>query len=105
VAGTCQAATGKVSAQISIQNSWGSGYCANLTVTNTSSAAISDWQVGLNLNQSTITSSWNATFSGTGALRTVTPSGGSLAAGSSLVAGFCANSTGSNWQPTVVSSN
>jgi len=105
VAGTCQAALAKVSAQIAIQNSWGGGYCANLTVSNSSNAAIGSWQVGLNLNQSTITSAWNATFSGTGSLRTVTPSGGSLPAGGSIVAGFCANTTGSNWQPTVVSVN
>jgi|GEM_PF-870429 len=105
VGGVCQQASGKVSAQLSIQSSWGGGYCANLTVTNPSSSATNTWQVGLNLNQSTITSAWNATFSGTGSLRTVTSNSGSLAAGSSLVAGFCANTTGSNWQPMISSVN
>jgi hypothetical protein len=106
VAGTCQpAAAAKVTAQLALQTTWGGGYCANLTVTNPSNTAISGWQIGLNLNQSTMTSAWNATFSGSGSQRTVTSSNGSLAAKSSLVAGFCANTTGSNWQPTIVSVN
>jgi len=103
----CKAPTAKVTASLSMQSTWSGGYCANLKVTNSSTAAISSWSVNLNTNQSTIYNSWSATFSGTGSLRSVTPQShnAALGAGASTVVGFCANTTGSNWQPTIVSAN
>ena len=109
VGAVCKAPTptAKVTASLSMQSSWNGGYCANLKVTNSSTTAVSSWTVNLNTNQSTLYTSWGATFGGTGSLRSVTPPSNSaaLGAGASTVVGFCANSTGSNWQPTIVSVN
>jgi cellulase/cellobiase CelA1 len=106
--GVCQAAsTAKVTATLSLADQWTGGYCANLKVTNTSSATINTWTVTLSTNQATIANFWSANFSGTGSTRTVTPVAYNavLGAGASTTVGFCANATGSNWQPTVVSAN
>jgi DNA-binding beta-propeller fold protein YncE len=104
--GTCQApSSAKVTATLTVSDQWTGGYCANLKVTNGTSATVSSWTVTINTNQSTLTSSWSGTFAGTGAVRTVTPAdhNGGLGAGASTTAGFCANTTGTNWRPTVVS--
>lgn len=106
MAGVCQApTTAKVTAVITLADQWTGGYCANLKVTNTSNATITSWTVTLNTNQSTIANFWAASFGGTGSLRTVTPveHNAVLGAGVSTTVGFCANTTGASWQPTVVS--
>jgi hypothetical protein len=47
-------------------DSWSSGYTANVTVTNTSSSAVNGWTLGFTLpSGQAITSSWNATITGT----------------------------------------
>ncbi|RYZ01928.1 MAG: DUF1929 domain-containing protein [Myxococcales bacterium] len=105
-AGICQAAsTAKVTAVLTLGDQWTGGYCANLKVTNASSAAITTWTVTLSTNQSTLTSSWSANFAGSGSTRTVTPvsHNAALSPGASTTVGFCANTTGSNWQPVVLS--
>ncbi len=105
-AGICQApSTAKVTAVVTLADQWPGGYCANLKVTNTSSATINGWTVTLNLNQSTLQNFWSASFAGTGSTRTVTPAdyNAVLGAGASTTAGFCANTTGGNWQPSAVS--
>jgi polygalacturonase len=96
---------GAIHATLSVQSSWGGGYCDNLTVYNSGSGAVSTWKVVLNTNQSTITSDWNATFAGTGPTYTITPESwnASIPAGGSQTVGFCANVTGTNSSPTVVS--
>ena len=109
VSGTCQPPTtnGAVTASIALTSSWTSGYCADLTIKNGKTSAISSWSVALNLNQSALSSSWNANFGGTGPNRIVTPISwnGALAADASTTVGFCANRTGSSWQPVVVSAS
>jgi hypothetical protein len=48
-----------------VNNDWGNGFTANITVTNNGTAAVNGWQVQWQQNGgSTITSSWNATTSG-----------------------------------------
>jgi cellulose 1,4-beta-cellobiosidase len=97
--------TGTVHAALSLQSSWSTGYCDNLTVTNSGSSAISTWQVALNTNQSALYNSWNANFGGNAPSYTVTPLSwnASIPAGGSQTVGFCANDTGSNATPTVTS--
>jgi hypothetical protein len=97
--------TGTVHAALSLQSSWSTGYCDNLTVTNSGSSAISTWQVALNTNQSALYDSWNANFGGSAPSYTVTPLSwnASILAGGSQTVGFCANDTGSNATPTVTS--
>lgn len=48
-----------------VSNDWGSGFTANLTITNDTSTAINGWEVRWQQNGgSRVTSSWNATLSG-----------------------------------------
>ena len=72
-------------------------YCGDIMVRNNTTAVVSNWQVNVDLRQSTLQSSWNSVF---------TPQGGSLYAvtpppwnrfiqpGQSVAAGMCANKTG-----------
>ena len=103
-----QAATvgANLKAVIQKTNSWTGGYCANVLITNSGSTAASTWTVVLELNQATIYSSWNGNFSGSGSRKTVTPVGwnASVGAGATLQAfGYCANTTGSNSSPAIIS--
>jgi hypothetical protein len=83
-------------ATLSYQSDWGSGYCANVTVTNSASTASSSWTVVINLNQATVTSSWSATFANSSGMLTVTPNSwnGTIPANGSVTFGFCANASG-----------
>jgi len=76
---------------VAITNAWDTGYCATLTVANTTSAPIT-WQVTITV-QGTITNLWNGTFTQSGS--TLTVSGVSwnavIPAGQSINStGFCA---------------
>jgi len=105
---TVQADTAGANLKASIQqtNSWPSGYCANVNITNSGNAAASTWVVVIELNQASIYSSWNGTFTGSGSRKTVTPVGwnANVGPGATLQAfGFCANTTGSNSAPAIIS--
>lgn len=43
---------------------WGQGYCASLRVSNGSPQATTDWEVTLDLGDSTLTENWDSVFSG-----------------------------------------
>jgi cellulase/cellobiase CelA1 len=80
-----------------VVNSWPGGFQADVTVTNTRTTAISGWTVGWSYrNGQTISSSWNATVSQSGAAVTAknVSYNGSLAAGASTSFGFTANGAG-----------
>lgn len=74
-----------------IDNDWGNGYCATVTVANPGSTALT-WNIALNV-EGTLYTAWNATWSQDGA--TLTASGvnwnATLAAGASTEFGYCAN--------------
>ena len=55
---------GTVSVVVKVNSDWGAGYCVELDVTNQSALPTTAWTVGLNLNGSSITQSWNGVFSG-----------------------------------------
>ncbi|WP_437821303.1 cellulose binding domain-containing protein [Sorangium sp. So ce1078] len=98
---------GAVTASINVNSSWPTGYCANVTVTNGRRFDIWGWEVVIDLQQSTVNSSWSANFSFAGSEMTATntSSNGMLDAGASTSFGFCANKTGAAWQPQVVSAS
>ncbi|MEV4327816.1 cellulose binding domain-containing protein [Microbispora rosea] len=85
------------SATYKVTNSWPGGFQADVTVTNTRVTAISGWTVGWSFrNGQTISSSWNATVTQSGAAvtaRNVSYNGG-LAAGASTSFGFTGNGAG-----------
>ncbi len=92
------------SAAYTVTNQWSGGFTANVTVTNTGSAATSGWRVAWTWggNQQ-IVSAWNGTESHSGQSETVTnaPYNGSVAPGANTSFGFQAGFSGSNPTPTL----
>ncbi|WP_084645587.1 endo-1,4-beta-xylanase [Marinimicrobium agarilyticum] len=80
-------------ATLNVNNNWGTGYCASVTVANDGTTDITNWAVGLDLNGTTINNLWNGNLSGD----SVTPVAYSanVAPGSSTNFGFCASGSGS----------
>src|SRR5690554_591045 len=81
--------SGSGEATLDVNNNWGSGYCANVTIANNGNQAITSWTVGLNLNGTTINNLWNGNLNGV----TVTPvaHNANVAPGANTSFGFCAN--------------
>ena len=98
-------ASGSATATLSFQSDWGGGYCANVTVSNGGTAALTGWQVVINLNQSTLSQSWNTTMTTSGTQVTLTSLAwnASVAPGASTTVGFCGSATGTNYHPTLTS--
>jgi cellulase/cellobiase CelA1 len=65
-----------IAANVVVTNDWGSGYCAQLLVTNVGSQATTNWWVNLDSNQSTIYDHWNGNFSAASGTVGITPSFG-----------------------------
>ena len=80
-------------------------YCGEVKITNISSTPVNGgWLVRLNLEQSQLTSSWNATFNALGSSRyDVTPVAWNsvIQPGQTITVGLCANKTGPNFTPQV----
>src|SRR5512132_1891567 len=103
VAGTDGALTlNGVSAVLNVNNDWGGGYCAAVTLTNTSSAPVTTWQAVLNTNGSTISQIWNGSYTQTGTSLTVNPVAynAAIAPAGTASFGFCGNGAG---RPSIVS--
>ena len=87
-----------------ITNQWGSGFTANVTVTNNGSASSNGWMVAWSWggNQQ-IVNLWNGVESRSGQSETVTNANfnGSIAPGGNTSFGFQANYSGSNASPTL----
>lgn len=83
-----------VTAELSVNNNWGAGYCAAVTLTNEGGSAVSGWQVSLDTNGSSINNLWSGNKSG----NVVTGMGynSTIAPGSSVSFGFCATSPSSS---------
>jgi len=76
---------------------WGTGYCAEMRVTNTTGLNIQGWTVTFQLVPGmTITSLWNGNWSAQGSLQTVKDQGwnAAVAAGAAASFGFCGTHTG-----------
>ncbi|WP_406346692.1 glycoside hydrolase family 9 protein [Streptomyces sp. NBC_00648] len=86
-----------------IDNSWGNGFTATVTVKNTGASAISGWTLGWSFaGDQRISSAWNATVSQSGAAVTARDAGwnAALAPGGSRSLGFQATYSGTNATPT-----
>ncbi|MEJ3745399.1 lytic polysaccharide monooxygenase [Actinomycetes bacterium KLBMP 9797] len=97
---------GACSATYRTTSSWNGGYQGEVTVTNTGTAAIGSWRVGLTVPSGhTVTQAWNGTLSGSAPNYTVANAGhnGSVNAGSSTSFGFLSNSSAAG-TPTVTCS-
>jgi endo-1,4-beta-xylanase len=56
-----QAVAQSISATLSVYTSWADGYCANVTVKNTSSVSITNWAIIIQINPAGISTIWEAT--------------------------------------------
>jgi pectate lyase len=99
------AVTSSVTGSVAISSDWGGGYCANVTISNGGSSAITSWTAVIQMNQSAMSSIWSATGTQSGSSLTALPASfnAALAAGTSTTFGFCANATGTPYQATTVS--
>lgn len=95
--------TGACTVAYAAPNAWNDGLTANVTVTNTSGAAISNWEVEFTLPAGqTISDGWSGQFTTSGSDVTVgaMPWNGTLAAGGSVSFGYNASHGGSPTAPT-----
>ncbi|NNH05646.1 hypothetical protein HLB10_00810 [Cellulomonas fimi] len=89
-------------------NSWGNGFTASITVTNTGSTPWTSWALGFTFpGDQKVTQGWSATYSQTGSAVTVTnaPWNGSVPAGGSTSIGFNGSYSGTNTAPTAFTVN
>ena len=102
---TALAATSSCAAAYSVPTDWGSGFTANLTVTDNGTAPITGWTVTYAYaGNQTLSNGWNGNWTQSGKTVTVTNASynGSLAAGASTSAGANFNYSGANAAPTSV---
>ena len=87
----------------SIDNEWGSGFVASITVKNDTSTAVSNWSVNWQYANNRITNSWNATLSGSNPY-TASNIGwnGNIAPGQSVSFGFQGNTNGNTIERPVI---
>ncbi|WP_456819827.1 glycoside hydrolase family 9 protein [Cellulomonas sp. URHB0016] len=84
-------------------NSWGNGFTANITLTNTGSTAWTSWKLAFTFpGDQKVTQGWSATYSQSGSAVTVANAAwnGNLAAGGSTSIGFNGSYSGTNSAPT-----
>ena len=95
---------GGCTASYVVSNDWGTGFTANVTVTNSGTTATHGWKVAWTWggNQA-VTNLWNGTESHSGQAETVTNAGynGAIAPGGNTSFGFQAGYSGSNATPTL----
>ena len=99
------AATSSCAAAYSVPSDWGSGFTANLNVTDNGTGAITGWTVTYTYaGNQTLANGWNGNWTQSGKTVTVTNESynGSLAAGASTSAGANFNYSGTNAAPTSV---
>jgi chitodextrinase len=95
---------GTVTATYHVDNDWGSGFTATVTISNTGTTAIKGWKATWTwAGNQKITNSWNGTVSQSGTAVTATNASynGAVPAGGSTSFGFQGTYSGSNAAPTV----
>jgi hypothetical protein len=106
VAGEDAAVTGG-SATLTYQSDYGTGYCANVTISNALSQSTARWQAVLDLKTNQVTNSWNVKFSGTTGRITAGPVdyNTNIQPGGTVSFGWCANASGPTVRPTLLAWN
>src|SRR5690606_17288249 len=87
----------------SVDNEWGSGFVASITVTNDTGAPINDWSVNWQYAANSMASGWNANFSGSNPYTATSMAwNGSIAPGQSVSFGLQGEKNGGDAeQPTI----
>ena len=88
-----------------LQSDWDQGFCLSIQVTNEGETKVNDWQLSFEMNQATINNIWNGNFKSQASRYQVTPLdwGKVIEPGQSRELGFCANKSGSDYQPRQLS--
>lgn len=91
--------SGALTADILV-NGWGTGYCANVSVGNTTNSIKSNWYVEIDLAGTAVTNLWSAILTTNGSRRIASPMSynATIYPGSTIVFGFCGVGTGT---PTI----
>lgn len=91
-----------------VSNSWGTGFTADVTITNRAAAALNGWTLGFSFagNQQ-VTNLWNGAYTQTGPAVSVRDAGfnAGIPAGGSTAFGFQASFSGSNANPAAFTLN
>ncbi|WP_437754353.1 cellulose binding domain-containing protein [Sorangium sp. So ce1389] len=95
---------GTMQAELTLPAQWGNGYCASVTIKNTSTSRTTSWGVVVGLNGSTLNNAWNVRVTPSEGQFTAINEGynGTLQPGASTMWGFCGSGTG---RPALVSVN
>ncbi len=92
-----------------VANDWGTGFTANVTIANNSTAAVNGWTLGWTFpGNQTITNLWNGTYTQSGAavsVKSLSYNSTIGANGGSVSFGFNANYSGTNAKPASFSLN
>ena len=97
-----------VTATFNLSSQSATQYCGDITVRNNTSAVISNWQVNVDLRQSSLINNWNSVFTSQGgSLYAVTPPPWNhfIQPGQSVAAGLCASKTGPNFLLQILSAS
>ena len=87
-----------------IDNQWGSGFVASITVKNDTNAAVNNWSVNWQYANNRVTSGWNANISGSNPYTASNLNwNGNIAPGQSISFGFQGNTNGGTVERPVVS--
>ncbi|GAA1192368.1 endoglucanase [Kitasatospora gansuensis] len=95
--------TASCSVAYKVDNSWGNGFTATVTVKNTGTSTISGWTLGWSFaGDQKVSNAWNATVTQSGSAVTARDSGwnGTLAPGATASFGFQATYSGTNAAPS-----
>ena len=95
-----------VTVALAMMSDWGSGYCSEVVLTNQGDAEIVDWSVDVDVPQATINNLWDGVTSdsspGVVTIRAADYNE-SVLPGAAARFGFCAVTSGTAYQPSVVS--
>jgi endoglucanase len=90
----------QLQAEATIQSDWQAGFCTAIRVTNRGSTSSGYWRLKFQMNQATISNSWNGTFVRQGANYVVEPPewGRIIMPNQSVDMGFCAAKQGADYR-------
>ncbi len=97
--------SGNATAQLKVTSqiqSYPQNFCVDLVVTNQGNASTKNWKLNFAINQATLSSAWGGNFVSNKGTYQVTPEswGQVIAPGQSVKLGYCANKTGTKYQPS-----
>jgi hypothetical protein len=95
---------GSFVAVLSLQSDWGSGFCANVKISNAGSAPTTSWNVAIDLKGAVVSSSWNTQLEiGDGSVTATSVAWNAVIAGGSTTDfGFCASTPNKAARPVLL---